>query len=235
MAGWMKKTYDAVGVTEWPPGPELDRLVKKFAQGGAVYLLIDVSGSMGKRNMESARQGGIKFIHEAIGGGYEVGVILWHHRVKGSVELSKDPTRAIQLLKSAKAGGGTTITPAIELARDGLLEWIGHYSGGDAVIAVFGDGDLGVPRSTATSLARQIHAEGIRVLTLGLGEESAGELSAISTAPFEDDAEEVRTNNSTQGVSQTAPKSTKNVTSSESLENDLASMARGIVFRSKRH
>lgn len=231
VAGWMKKTYDAVGVTEWPPGPELGRLSRRFATGGAVVLLIDVSSSMEGAAIASARKGGADFVREALDGDYEIAVVLWNHDVAGATEISENPKRALQLVSRARAFGGTQIEAAISRARQMLLQWRREYPSGDAVIAIFGDGDLGISDSKAARLARDLHKDRIRVLTLGLGEQSARDLAAISTAPLEElEDEESAQSPASLSNPQSAPNSAVRVTSSESLASDLASMARGLMM-----
>lgn len=171
----MKKVFVAEGVTEYPPGPELERLRAAFQRNAAVYLCIDVSGSM-QDDLGDAVRGARSFLEEAIGGGYHVGVVLWSYSVEGITELSRSSVDAEALLCRARAGGGTQLTPALEAASEELL----RFDAVDRVIAVFGDGMLGDQRE-AEAMARSLTSRGIRILTLGLGEEAASSLASLDS------------------------------------------------------
>lgn len=187
MSMWMKKIISAEGVTEYLPGPHLDLLEARFGGSGAVMLLLDVSGSMsireggtgklGKRRLELAQQGCAAFLEDAVGGGYAAGLLLWNHEVESSVAPDADGKAALRLLNRAQATGGTNIGPALELAGKQLLA----LDVQDRVIAVFGDGELGIDAKTARQMAAGLAAQGIRIITLGLGEASAKSLSVIAT------------------------------------------------------
>ena len=104
-AGWIRKAFTSDGVTEYPVGPSFQRLRSRF--GGAVVLALDVSGSMHGDRIANAAKGCQRFIDEAVAGGYQVGLILWHHDVEGYVAPAIDPKGAHGLLKRAVAAGGT--------------------------------------------------------------------------------------------------------------------------------
>lgn len=199
---WIKSTYDAAGLTQYPVGPHLSRVQELF--GGSVILCLDVSGSMGiDRRLPQAVEGCRRFVAEAISAGYEVGGLLWSSSVEGATALSRDPESAIALFGSARAGGGNDIVPAL-LRCEELFE----DRTGDLVIAIFGDGDLGDAQRAATEASR-LAARNIRVLTVGLGEASAHQLAAIST--------------DRASVPQTA--------TSDSIADSIAGMAAGLKRR----
>jgi uncharacterized protein (DUF58 family) len=210
----MKKVFSADGVTEWRPGPHLDLLTKRFRQSGAVMLLLDVSGSMtimsGRRSrLDLAVDGCRGFIDDAVEGGYRAGLLLWSHDVRAHVPPSEDGQTARSLLKRAgKYSGGNNVLPALQLAGDLLLE----LDVSDRVIAVFGDGDLGDARA-AKECAAGLAAQGIRIITLGLGDASAQALAAISTE-----------------TADAAPRTTTSAT----MAADIQGLARGLVGRRKR-
>ena len=60
MATWTKKDFGSTGVTEYPAGPALDQLERRF--GGAVVLALDVSSSMSGHNLRQAVQGCRRFV-----------------------------------------------------------------------------------------------------------------------------------------------------------------------------
>ncbi len=210
MAGWVKKGFESVGVTEYPPGDGLDQLQLEF--GGKVILALDVSGSMARRDagpdgnaqrLATAFLGCHRFIDEAVEARYSVGLILWNHDVVASVAPEKDPQAALDLLTKAESHGRNDAVPFLDLAHRILMD----SPAGDMVVAIFGDGDLGNP-SAAKGKAAELVADNIRILTCGLGEASAESLAEIST----------------EGA---APRAA----TSESIVESIADMARGLKQR----
>lgn len=183
MATWTKKTFESTGVTEYPAGAGLTELARRF--GGRVMLALDVSGSMAARDsgpdhamvrLEQAIAGCERFIAEAVAAHYQVGLVLWHHDVEGSVPPDASAAPALQLLHRARAAGGNNAVPFLELCHRLLME----TPADDLVVAIFGDGDLG-NRETARAAASKLVADNIRILTCGLGDSSAKTLAEIST------------------------------------------------------
>lgn len=178
MATWTKKDFGSAGVTEYPAGPALDHLKRRF--GGAVVLALDVSSSMSGHRLEQAVRGCRRFIREAVEADYAVGLVLWDHEVVDSVPVDTAPDAALALLDRAATRGGTDVVPCLDHAHAMLME----SPSGDMVVAVFGDGDLGNPHA-ARRKAAELVADGIRILTCGLGQSSAESLAAISTESSE--------------------------------------------------
>lgn len=172
--GWIRKSFTSDGVTEYPVGPSFEKLRARF--GGAVVLALDVSGSMQGDRIAKAVTGCLRFVDEAVAGGYQVGVILWHHGVEDHVAPAMDPGAAHGLLKRAAAAGGNDAVPFLALAHLELMA----IDAGDRVVAIFGDGDLG-DRHRAETKAAELVRDNIRILTCGLGEGTARELATIST------------------------------------------------------
>lgn len=170
---WIKKAYDAAGLTQHPVGKHLAVLQNRL--GGSVVLCLDVSGSMSGGRLLQAKDGCRRFVTEAISAGYSIAGLLWHHDVAGYTELDRDRQAVDRLFADSGAHGGTNIVPALQKS-----ERILDRSTGDRVIAIFGDGDLGDPVNARREAAR-LAAHGIRVITCGLGDSSAEELNAIST------------------------------------------------------
>lgn len=200
MAGWTKKNFKTDPVTEYRPGPNLPRLRAGFL--GAVILALDVSGSMSGSRLEQARRGCGRFIDEAVEDNYSVGVILWDHDVNAFTPPDPSPKNARAMIASATAGGGTNIVPCLQRAHAALLA----DAAGDRVLAIFGDGDLG-NRRAAIETAELLKADGIRIMTCGLGEASAAQLDEISTE---------------------ASKAPRTATST-TISDLIAAMARGLV------
>ena len=178
MATWTKKEFGSTGVTEYPAGPALDQLERRF--GGAVVLALDVSSSMSGHNLRQAVQGCRRFVREAVEADYAVGLVLWDHEVVDSVPVDAAPDAVLALLDRAATRGGTDVVPCLDHAHTMLME----SPSGDMVVAVFGDGDLGNPHA-ARRKAAELVADGIRILTCGLGQSSAESLAAISTESSE--------------------------------------------------
>ncbi|WP_071289225.1 vWA domain-containing protein [Mycolicibacterium llatzerense] len=202
MAGWTKKNFQAHPVTEYLPGPNLDRLRAGFM--GAVILALDVSGSMYGARLEQAQKGCQRFIDEAVADNYSVGVILWHHGVSAFTAPDPSPRKAREMIASATVSGGNDIVPCLRDAHAALMK----APAGDRVVAIFGDGDLGNPH-TAVEAAALLKADGIRIITCGLGDESAAQLDVISSEKSE------------------SPRAA----TSDTIADSIASMARGLVRR----
>ncbi len=66
--------------------------------------------------------------------------------------------------------------PFLELSHRLLLT----DKGGDMVLAIFGDGDLGNP-GQARAAAKKLTEDNIRIITCGLGDSSAASLADIAT------------------------------------------------------
>lgn len=185
MTTWIKRQFDAAGLTQSPPGPGLGALQARMS--GTVMLCIDVSGSMsaydatgpdGQRSMqrlECAVAGARGFVVEALAGNYRVGVVGWNHGIQ-SLELpTKDAQQVEKYLDQLAISGGNNIVPTLDACEEILASLKG-----DRVVAIFGDGDLGSPAAAAEA-AKRLEAKGIRIITMGLGHASAQALAAIST------------------------------------------------------
>ncbi|MFZ2238266.1 MAG: vWA domain-containing protein [Gordonia amarae] len=174
MATWTKKRFESQPVTEAPPGPLLERLQASLS--GSVVLALDVSGSMSGSRLSEAKDGCSRFFDEAIEDGYSVGALLWTTRVEGRADISRSGEDARRLIAGSSAGGGNGVVPALREARDMLMA----QNSADRVIAIFGDGDLGHP-AEAIRVSAELRAEGIRIITCGLGLGSAEMLAVISS------------------------------------------------------
>lgn len=172
-ASWVRRTYDAVGVTQSPPGPHLE-VLQGLLQGSAL-LCLDVSGSMAGRRLRAAVRGAEEFLAEARDAGYRVGLVLWHHDVATWVPPGAGAAPMSDALRRAVADGGTDLEPTLELA----VRTLGPVPG-DRVVCVVGDGDVGDARACARR-AEEARALGIRFVVRGLGRSSAAALAAALT------------------------------------------------------
>jgi Mg-chelatase subunit ChlD len=207
--GWIRRVYDAAGVTQYPPGPGLAAM--RARTQGHVLLCVDVSGSMsfdadGRTRLVAAVAGAKGFAAQARSAGYQVGLVLWHHEVHAHVPVGADDVEITRALDRAFASGGNDIVPTLQLGIEELGPLVG-----DRVIAIFGDGDLG-PARPAAAAAKKVARKGIRILVRGLGADAAEELRRIAT---EDDGETV-------------------IGDAAEIESGIISMARGIAARRKR-
>lgn len=178
MTDWIRRSYDGVGLTQSPPGTHLAALQEPYI--GKVILCIDVSSSMGaveggRSRLQHAIAGAERFVEEATGSHYRVGLILWNTGVSVSVPASTDPSAVLAGLRGAYASGGTNVTPTLAHG----IEQLGALTG-DRVLAIFGDGDLG-DQNSAVAMARNAAARGIRIIVRGLGEHAAAQLNLIAT------------------------------------------------------
>jgi Mg-chelatase subunit ChlD len=173
LSDWIRRNFDACGVTQWRPGPHLSALQEPLL--GKVILCIDVSGSMSGANLAEAVSGARQFVAQAVAAHYRVGLILWNSGVQSSVPPTADPTAVLLALDGARASGGTDVTPTLRL---GIAQLGGLQ--GDRVLAVFGDGDIG-PVEDAVRAARDAASAGIRIVVRGLGVAAAGALAQLAT------------------------------------------------------
>jgi len=206
MATWMKKVYDAEGLTEYPVGPNAKYLADKFGPSGAVVLCIDVSASMSGRNLREAKKGGTGFIDDAAAGGYQVGLILWSTKIAASIPPTLDIAAVQRKLDAADVVAATYLAPALELAHSMLMA----ADVTDRVCVVFTDGSLSDQRQ-AEGAAALLKADGIRILTIGLGNEAARGLDAIASG-----------------------EPSASASNADTLAGDMQRMASGLVASTKR-
>lgn len=173
MAIWTRRQFTALGVTQYPVGLHLGALRTRL--GGAVMLMIDVSGSMNGAPIRNAAEGAKTFVLEASESHYKVGVMLWNTRVVALAEPTIGGASALDILATlnSASGGNALIGPLSECHR--LLT---QFSG-DRVVAVFGDGDLS-PKPQVLEKVAEMKADNIRFVTRGLGERAAEEFAEIS-------------------------------------------------------
>lgn len=185
-SSWVRRRFDAVGLTQSPPGPHLAALQEKHGvDGGTVLLCIDVSGSMAGKRLRLAIAGGEQFLREAIAAQYSSGLVLWNTGVHKYVRPDPAGARALSTLGRAHSWGGTDLVPCLKLAKKvlGPLD-------GDRVLCIFSDGGFG-HRGRCRQLARELCAMGVRIVVRGLG---AGRALADLACPGCPDNQQVITN-----------------------------------------
>lgn len=129
---------------------------------GWIYILLDCSGSMKKRQkLDQAKVGIIDFAKDAFKKEYHVGFI----KFSDEAELLSEPTNNIDILqnkiKDVKAVGSTNMTAAIKIAHSKLKSFTGTK-----VMVIATDG---MPDNVKSSLeaANNAKADGIDILTIG--------------------------------------------------------------------
>jgi hypothetical protein len=173
MAEWTRKQFSANGITQYPPGPALSAVQSTL--GGAVVLMIDVSGSMSGAPIQSAVAGAKIFVDEAVAARYRVGLMLWNTGVTEVAAPTNTGMEARAILdRNPGASGGNHLLGPLEACHDLLRE-----SAGDRVVALFGDGDL-TPTDLVLEKVAAMKLEGIRFVTRGLGSRAAAAFGAIS-------------------------------------------------------
>lgn len=173
MTTWIRRSYESVGLTQFPMGRHVRAIQDRF--GGSVILCLDVSGSMYGDPLQQAVVGCRMFIDEALEAGYEVSVLFWHHGIAGHTPLGRERKPLVDYLRRATAGGGNDIGPTLKHAEAELAQ-----RRGDLVVAIFGDGDLGDARAAQVA-ADRLRGKNVRIITCGLGQASAASLDIIST------------------------------------------------------
>jgi hypothetical protein len=181
MSEWVRKRFAGAGLTQAPPGPHFAALRAKYR--ATVLLCIDVSSSMSGSRLPQAIAGGEQFLAEAFDARYDCGLVLWNHDVATYVAPGASRAELADRLGAALAHGGTSLVPALELARRDLAPLPG-----DRVLCVFGDGDVG-DRDRAGALARELCALGVRIIVRGLGTGATSALAALACSGGEDQRE----------------------------------------------
>jgi Mg-chelatase subunit ChlD len=157
-------------VTQDRAGRQLEAVQRHFL--GTALLCIDVSGSMYGEPLRAAIEGGLDFLREAKQGGYRCGLVLWHHDMAAHLSASTPLTAVKARLRQATAGGGNDLRHTLRAA----IKELGPL-GGDRVVCVFGDGDVGSYEAEVAQLAAEARKLGIRFVVRGLGSAASDCLS----------------------------------------------------------
>jgi uncharacterized protein with von Willebrand factor type A (vWA) domain len=173
MTTWIRRTFESAGITQVPHGSHIAQLQGRF--GGAVMLMIDVSGSMNGRPILEAVAGAKDFVREAVDARYRVGVMLWNTSVTAEALPTLDGRDAMAVVEPVdSAYGGNALDGPLHRCHQILDQFTG-----DRVVALFGDGDL-TPKSRVLERVAVMKADNIRFVTRGLGATAAREFAEIS-------------------------------------------------------
>ncbi len=173
---------DSFGAGGWKGTPiepilpvRLDLPEQLISPAAAVMIVIDCSGSMGfrvgnsRRSKQAIANDGAAVAVKAMDKTDLVGVIIFnnHHEQLIPLGPNTDPDRSAELIRGITADGGTNLPPALEAAWHELRAVKADVKH----IIVLSDG-----RSQGTEqlvpLAQNIHADGIRVSTIAVGDEA---------------------------------------------------------------
>lgn len=184
---------DSFGAGGWRGTPiepilpvRLDLPEQLISPAAAVVIVIDCSGSMAfrvgnsRRSKQAIANDGAAVAVAAMDKTDLVGVIIFNNRYEQLVPLgpNRDPDRSAALIRGIMADGGTNLPPALDAAWQQLRSVKADVKH----IIVLSDG-----RSQDTEqlvpLAQNIHADGIRVSTIAVGDEAdVGTMSSVASA-----------------------------------------------------
>ena len=152
-------------VTSTGRGIEIRRTgkpVKSTApQGGAVYLVIDCSGSMAGDKMAEARKGAIDFSSEALVKRYAIGMISFASEANHISEPRQELANVQRHLPGLEAGGSTNMASAIKLAT---VKLTGRQAPRAMVMITDGMPDH---EEKALDAAQEAKEQGIDIITVG--------------------------------------------------------------------
>jgi len=145
------------------------------AAGGAVYLVIDCSGSMIGNKLDQAKKGAINFAKEAHGKGYAVGLIKFDDEAIHLSEPSQDILALSPIVGGLTTNGGTNMSEAIRLATKRL----DHKTGSRTMVIVTD----GMPNSIEDALheAEQAKTKGIDIIAIGTDDADREFLAKLAT------------------------------------------------------
>lgn len=140
------------------------------------FLVVDCSESMAERDkVRQARDGGRDFAREAVGKGFEVGLVFFSSRATLVSEPTRNTAAVARSLDALEAGGGTDMAPALSLALFQLEEVRGRRA-----IVVVTDGQT-ENRTEVLKLAREAKKRGVAVLAVGTDDADRAFLASIVT------------------------------------------------------
>ncbi|MEK8022681.1 MAG: VWA domain-containing protein [Candidatus Hydrogenedentota bacterium] len=154
----------------------MDIRSKQSMPVSALVLLIDKSGSMG---MEMEGISKIDLAKKAAALSAEllspidqIGVICFDGAAKEVVKFGEvgDPMRVVDEIGSLQAGGGTNIYPALDMAA----QWLNTLPAMNKHVILLSDGVTA--DGEFERLAREMHANGITISTVSIGEDANQEL-----------------------------------------------------------
>ncbi len=130
-------------------------------RGGAVYLVIDCSGSMAGDKLAEARKGAIDFSSEALVKRYAIGMISFASEANHICEPRQELANVQRHLPGLEAGGSTNMASGIKLAT---VKLTGRPAPRAMVVITDGMPDH---EEKALDAAREAKEQGIDIMTVG--------------------------------------------------------------------
>ena len=167
-------------------------LWKKHKKHANLVLLVDVSGSMAGEKIENAKAGATQLI-QALGDEDLLSFMPFNHETpwaaKG-LKMETDRPRAVRLVQSCFADGGTSLYDAVSQAHRYLMQ--NPTPDRISAMVVLSDGADETSRMTLPQLLQQIRSDSetraVRVFTIGYGDEARedvlGEIAEKTKARF---------------------------------------------------
>jgi Ca-activated chloride channel homolog len=152
-------------------------------QSGTVILAMDVSNSMGAKDvapdrLAAAQRAAQSFI-AAQPRSIDIGVVAFADGALVTGRPTSDHTKAMAVISRLKVSGGTSLGSAIlaalsaitgkaiSVGRDGAVSSIGYWP--SATIVIFSDGQDQGPASDTATAAAAAEKAGVRIDTVGIG------------------------------------------------------------------
>ncbi len=142
-----------------------DPVVKKLV------IVFDSSGSMSSdNNIETAKKA-VRTYVSALPDSVDVGVVIFGEKLIASIQatpISKDRTAVLNAVGKAKAGGGTPLTEAVNIAYNMLLAEAGSQKGPcEYHLAVVTDGVADNISTLAYAVNEILESSPVRIFTIG--------------------------------------------------------------------
>ena len=134
-------------------------------QRGAVYLVVDCSGSMAEHKIAQAREGALRFASEAVAKSYAVGLIGFSSGGSRMCEPREEVSHIQRHLPRLEPDGTTNMAAGIDLARESLAGRRGPLA-----MVVVTDG---MPDDEAATLAAARRAKEARIDVITVGTDDA--------------------------------------------------------------
>jgi len=142
---------------------------------GAVYLVIDCSGSMDGNKLEQAKNGSKGFADEALKKGYAVGLIQFGSDAKHLLEPQRELVSFYSEVEKLAIAGSTNMAAGIRMATEYLAD-----RKKERVICIATDGQPD-DRAATLSAANEAKKMGIEIMTIGTDDADKAFLEELAT------------------------------------------------------
>jgi len=132
-----------------------------------IVLLLDISGSMSGEKIKDAKEAIIHFLRRTNHTVNEVGLVTFG-RLVTPYDFTHDQNRLEAKIKSFEAGGDTPMMKAIMIAFESFLK----KKANKPVMIIATDGQpTDAPEEVILEYASSIKGKGVRLITIGIGED----------------------------------------------------------------